>query len=77
MEVLDAARNAVREVFYGRLDLILEFNILDQQFWGPQFQGKTVLLAVITPCVDAPTNDLPSGKHTKTHTRACDGVTDS
>lgn len=51
MEVLDAARNAVREVFYGRLDLILEFNIPDQQFWGPQFQGKTVLLAVITPCV--------------------------
>ena len=27
--------------------------------------------------VDAPTNDLPSGKHTKTHTQACDGVTDS
>jgi hypothetical protein len=51
VEVLDAASNAVREIFYGRLDLILEFDILDQQFWGQQFQGKTVLLAVITPCV--------------------------
>lgn len=51
MEVLDAASNAVREIFYGRLDLILEFDVPDQQFWGPQFQGKTVLLAVITPCV--------------------------
>ena len=27
--------------------------------------------------VDAPTDNLPSGKHTKTHTQACDGVTDS
>ena len=26
---------------------------------------------------DAPTNDLTSGRHTKTHTQACDGVTDS
>ena len=51
MEVLDAANNAVCEIFYGRLDLILEFNIPDQQFWGPQFRGKTVLLAIITPCV--------------------------
>ena len=27
--------------------------------------------------VDAPTKDLPSGKHTQTHTQTCDGVTDS
>ena len=51
MEVINAANNAMHEIFYGRLDLILEFDIPDQQFWGPQFLGKTVLLAVITPCV--------------------------
>ena len=28
-------------------------------------------------CVDAPMDGLPSGKHTQTHTQACDGVTDS
>ena len=62
MEVLDAANNAMREIFHRCLDLILEFDIPDQQFWGPQFQGKTMLLAIITPCVTL-------GKHvTKTMT---------
>ena len=33
------------------MDLILEFNVPDLKFWGPEFRGRTVLLAVITPCV--------------------------
>jgi len=41
----------VREIFYGQLDLILEFNVPNHNFWGPEFRGKTVLLAVITPCI--------------------------
>ena len=48
---MDAANSTVCEIFYGWLDLILKFNIPDQQFWGPHFQGKTILLAVITPCI--------------------------
>lgn len=41
----------MRETFYGQLDLILEFNVPNHKFWGPELRGKTVLLAVITPCV--------------------------
>ena len=48
---MDANNNTIREIFYGRLDLILEFDVPNYKFWGPEFRGKTVLLAVITPCV--------------------------
>lgn len=51
VEVLDRNGSAVREIFYGQLDLILEFNVPNHKFWGPELRGKTVLLAVITPCV--------------------------
>jgi len=51
VEVLDPDDNPVREIFYGRLDLILKFDVPDVKFWGPEFRGRTVLLAVITPCV--------------------------
>jgi hypothetical protein len=51
VEILDPDNNAVCEIFYGRLDLILEFGIPNSNFWGPEFRGTTVLLAVITPCV--------------------------
>ena len=40
----------IRTIFYGRLERILEFKIPESQFWGA-LQGKTRLLAVITPCV--------------------------
>ncbi|PPR04463.1 hypothetical protein CVT26_002240 [Gymnopilus dilepis] len=39
-----------REVFYGRLEMILEFQAPDDNFWG-QGAGKTILMAVVTPCV--------------------------
>ena len=31
--------------------MILEFNIPNHKFWDAELRGKTVLLAVITPCV--------------------------
>ena len=48
---LDRKGNTVRKIFYGQLDLILEFNVPNHKFWGPYLCGKTVLLAVITPCI--------------------------
>jgi hypothetical protein len=48
---LDADENNIREIFYGRLDLILEFDIPNANFWSPEFRGTTVLLAIITPCI--------------------------
>ena len=48
---MDADNNNIREIFYGRLDLILEFDIPNSDFWTPEFRGMTVLLAVITPCI--------------------------
>jgi hypothetical protein len=47
--VTDADGATSREIFYGKLDMILQFNIPDDPFWG-SMQGETWLLAVITPC---------------------------
>ena len=41
----------VREIFYGKLEVILEFKIPDEAFWGWDLRGSIALLAVITPCV--------------------------
>lgn len=40
----------MREIFYGKLELILEFEIPDERFWG-DLRRTIALLAVITPCV--------------------------
>lgn len=40
----------VRKIYYGCLDLILEYSVPDESFWTPELQGKTLLLAAITPC---------------------------
>ena len=58
-----------REIFYGRLELILECDIPDGKFWGRDLRGTTVILAVITPCVtmgkDA-TKQMTTYQHTTT-----------
>jgi hypothetical protein len=51
VEVEDGDGEVSREIFYGRLELILECDIPNKNFWGRDLQGTTVLLAVITPCV--------------------------
>lgn len=51
VEVEDRDGEVSREIFYGKLELILECDIPEKRFWGRVLQGKTVLLAVITPCV--------------------------
>ena len=50
VEIEDADGEVVREIFYGKLELILEFEIPDEKFWG-DLRGTIALLAVITPCV--------------------------
>ena len=47
---------------------------IEKAFEGPKGGRKA---KKVKKTGDAPMNDLPSGKHTKTHTQACDGVTDS
>jgi len=51
VEVEDGDGEPLREIFYGKLELILECDIPDERFWGADLQGTTVLLAAITPCV--------------------------
>ena len=51
VEVEDGDGELSREIFYGKLELILECPIPDNKFWGRDLRGTTVLLAVITPCV--------------------------
>ena len=51
VEIEDADGEVVREIFYGRLEVILEFKIPDESFWGGELRGSIALLAVITPCV--------------------------
>ena len=51
VEIKDADGEVVREIFYGRLEVILEFKIPDESFWGGELRGSIALLAVITPCV--------------------------
>ena len=49
IEVEDARHNLICQIFYGRLDIILECQIPDRRFWDA-LQGKKVLLALLTPC---------------------------
>lgn len=69
VEVEDGDGEVSREVFYGKLELILECDIPDKKFWGRYLQGTTVLLAVVTPCVtmgkDA-AQELTTYQHTTT-----------
>ena len=69
VEVEDGDGEPFREIFYGKLELILECDIPDERFWGRDLQGTTVLLAVITPCVtrgkDA-AKELTTYQHTTT-----------
>jgi len=69
VEVEDGDGEPSREIFYGKLDLILECDIPDKSFWGRDLQGTTVLLAAITPCVtmgkDA-AKELTTYQHTTT-----------
>ena len=69
VEVKDGDGEASREIFYGKLELILVCNIPDKRFWGRDLQGTTVILAVITPCVtmgkDA-AKELTTYQHTTT-----------
>ena len=51
VEVEDSNGKPFWEIFYGKLELILEFDIPDESFWGTDLQGTTVLLAAITPCI--------------------------
>ena len=48
VEVEDARHKLIRQVFYGRLDLILECELEDIKFWG-MLRGKRLLLALLTP----------------------------
>ena len=68
VEVEDGEGKVSREIFYGKLELILECKIPDKRFWGI-YLGTTVLLAVITPCVtmgkDA-TKELTTYQYTTT-----------
>lgn len=48
--MVDADQKTSRVIFYGSLDMILEFNVPEDPFWG-NMQGQTRLLAAITPCV--------------------------
>ena len=69
VEVEDSDGEVSREIFYGLLEVILECNIPDKNFWGRYLQGMTVLLAVITPCItmgkDA-AKELTTYQHTTT-----------
>lgn len=56
--MVDADQKKSRVIFYGSLDMILEFNVPDDPFWG-DIQGQTRLLAAITPCV---TNGVDASK---------------
>ena len=49
IEVEDAHHNLIRQIFYGRLDIILECQIPDKIFWAA-LRGKKLLLALLTPC---------------------------
>lgn len=69
VEVEDGDGEASREIFYGKLELILECDIPDKRFWGRDLQGTTVLLAVITPCVTAgkdAAKEMTTYQHTTT-----------
>ena len=50
---------------------------LENKCGGSKMRSGTRERLTIDVNIDAPTNDLPSEKHTQTHTQACDGVTDS
>ena len=49
MIVEDARGDETREIFYGQMHRVLQCELPDQAFWNT-YRGKTVLLAVITPC---------------------------
>lgn len=51
VEVEDGEGEVSRQIFYGKLELILECDIPDKKFWGKYLRGTMILLAVITPCV--------------------------
>jgi len=51
VQVVDADGKDQREIFYGKLDYILECQIPDKKFWPNDIRDQTKLLAVITPCV--------------------------
>jgi hypothetical protein len=69
VEVEDGDGELSREIFYGKLELILECDIPEKKFWGKYLKGTTVLLAVITPSVtmgkDA-TKELTTYQYTTT-----------
>ena len=49
MIVEDARGDESREIFYGQMHRVLQCALPDKPFWKA-YRGKTVLLAVITPC---------------------------
>jgi hypothetical protein len=51
VEVEDGEGEVSREIFYGKLELILECDIPDKKIWGKYLWGTMILLAVITPCI--------------------------
>lgn len=61
--MVDADQEKSRVIFYGSLDMILEFNVPDEPFWG-SMRGQTRLLAAITPCV---TNGADAAKKLVTY----------
>src|SRR5271156_1683850 len=63
VEVEDAQHKLIRQIFYGRLDLILECELEDIKFWG-MLRGKRLLLALLTP---SSTNDQDATKKVVTY----------
>ena len=66
-----------REILYDNLFASRTFKYKIRPIVEEYRHRRAMRRSIHHPYGDAPTNDLPSGKHTKTHTQACDGVTDS